>query len=86
MQGRARIAWNLRRIRGRAGLSQESLAVDADVDRTYISDIERATFSASVNLLDKLASALGVDVSEFLRMPDEGEDAPRPLTPGRKAK
>lgn len=84
MQGRARIAWNLRRIRSGSGLSQEALAVDAGVDRTSISDIERGEFSASIDMLDRLAAALSVDVAEFLRVPSAGEAAPQPLSPGRK--
>ncbi len=84
MKGRERIARNLRRIRTDQGLSQESLAVDADVDRSYISGIENAGFNATIDILDRLAAALGVDVAEFLMKPKAGSAAPKPLSPGRK--
>lgn len=84
MNGRGRIADNLRRIRAGKGLSQESLAVDAEVDRSYISGIENAGFNATIDILDRLAAALGVDVSEFLKEPKAGTPPPKPLRPGRK--
>lgn len=84
MKGRERIAWNLRRIRSGQGISQENLAVDADVDRSYISGIENSQFNATVDILDRLADALGVDVSDFLVKPKAGSKPPQPLTPGRK--
>jgi transcriptional regulator with XRE-family HTH domain len=41
MNGRKLVAWNLRRLRVRQGLSQEKLAADAGVDRAYMSRLER---------------------------------------------
>jgi len=41
MNARALVARNLRRLRVRKGLSQEVLAVDAQIDRTYVSRLER---------------------------------------------
>lgn len=86
MDARTRVAWNLRRIRVERGISQESLAVDADVDRSYISGMERQEFNPSVDLLDRLAVALGVDVSSLLDAPPAGTQAPKPLKSGRRAK
>jgi transcriptional regulator with XRE-family HTH domain len=85
MDGRARIAWNLRRIRSTKRVSQEVLAVDADVDRSYISGIEQQQFNPSIDVLDRLAAALAVDVSEFLILPETTATKPQPLPPGRKA-
>lgn len=84
MDGRARIAWNLRKARAELGISQENLAVDARVDRSSISDIERGVFNPSIDLLDRLAAALSIDVSELLKMPTESSQPPQPLPPGRK--
>jgi transcriptional regulator with XRE-family HTH domain len=84
MQGRARIAWNLRRIRSEKGVSQENLAVDAAVDRSSISGIEQQRVSVSIDLLDRLATALAVDVSEFLVVPSPEQREPQALAPGRK--
>lgn len=85
MDGRARVAWHLRRLRVDRELSQESLAVDANVDRSYISGMENGTFNPSVDVLDRLAEALGVDVSEFFGKPKSGSQAPKPLRSGRRA-
>ena len=85
MDSRARIAWNLRRIRVARNLSQEHLAVDANIDRTYVSGIERREFNPTVDLLDRLAGALGVDTIELFRLPGPDEPSPRPLRKGRRA-
>jgi transcriptional regulator with XRE-family HTH domain len=58
---------NLRRLRTARGWSQEELAFQARVDRSYISLLENANYSASVTMLGKLAGALGVDPAEFLK-------------------
>lgn len=85
MDGRTRVAWNLRRIRVERGLSQEVLAVDADVDRTYVSGIERGSFNPTVDVLDRLATALNIDVVELLTQPDADEQAPKPMRSGRRS-
>ena len=60
------VARNLRRIRHEKGLTQEELAYQASVNRSYISMLENGTYSASVTMLGKLANALGIDPAEFL--------------------
>lgn len=80
------IAWNLRRLRVAAELSQEALAVDADVDRSYVGRLERGTVNPGVEVLEKIATALGCKVADFFREPDAAETAPRPLRGGRKPK
>ena len=84
MKGRARIALNLRRIRVAKGISQEGLAFDAEVDRSYISGIERESFNPTIDMLEKLAAALAIDVSEFLVIPRGAAAQPKPLKPGRR--
>ena len=84
MEGRARVAWNLRRLRVERGITQEGLAVDAGVDRTYVSGMERQAFNPTVDLLDRLASALAVDILDLLAEPAVDAPVPEPLTPGRK--
>lgn len=59
-------ARNLRRYRLAAGLSQEALAADAGIDRTYVSALERSLYSASVDMIEKLADVMNVDPSKLL--------------------
>lgn len=51
---------NLRRARIAAGLSQEELADAAGVDRTYVSALERCKYAASLDVIERLATALSV--------------------------
>jgi transcriptional regulator with XRE-family HTH domain len=62
-------ARNLRRYRQEKGLSQEALAHEAGVDRTYISALERSTYSASITMVDRLATVLGVEAAALLQRP-----------------
>ena len=84
MDGRALLAWNLRRIRTARGVSQERLADEAGVDRKYVGILERQENSASVDILDRLARALEIDLVEFFVKPPTGEITPRPLPAGRR--
>lgn len=56
----------LRLLRKQRGLSQETLALDAEVERNYISLIELGKNSPSIRILFKLSKALGVSPSVFL--------------------
>lgn len=84
MDTRARIAWNLRRLRIAQRITQENLAVDAAIDRTVVSDLERGKHNPTVDLLDRLASALSVDISVFFSEPLPGDKEPQTLKAGRK--
>lgn len=67
-------------------MTQESLAVDANVDRTYISGIENRSFNATIDVLDRLAGALKIDVRDLLAIPESNDPKPHNLAPGRKPK
>jgi transcriptional regulator with XRE-family HTH domain len=84
MTGRALLAWNLRRVRVAAGVSQERLAADAGVDRAYLGGLERQTENPTVDLLDKVATTLRVPLAELFLQPTEGEAPPQPLRGGRR--
>lgn len=62
-------AANLRRLRHAKGLSQEQLAYDAEVNRTYVSKLERGASHAGLEIIGKLAAVLEVEPAEFLRLP-----------------
>lgn len=64
--GRQLIARNLRQLRVLRKLTQEDLAAAADIDRSYISEIENERFSVSVDQIEKLAHVLGVEIFELL--------------------
>ena len=57
---------NLRRARLAAGLSQEDLADAAEVDRTYVSALERSRYAASLDVMERLATALRVTPASLL--------------------
>ena len=63
------LALNLRKLREANSLSQEELAHRADIDRTYISALERSMYAASVDVVDNLAQVLGVEAADLLRRP-----------------
>ena len=58
---------NVREARKRLGMSQEALALDANMKRSYVSDLERGTRNPSVKALERLATALNVEPWELLR-------------------
>lgn len=68
------LAANLRTYRKAAGLSQEELAHRADIDRTYISALERSVYAAGIDVVDRLATVLGVTAADLLK-PVEGTTA-----------
>ncbi|KQN73473.1 helix-turn-helix transcriptional regulator [Devosia sp. Leaf64] len=80
------IAWNLRKWRTAAGLSQDGLSTKADVDRTYVSRLERGLENPSILVLEKLAAACAIHVSQLLTVPDASEERPRAMAAGRKPK
>ena len=84
MKAQALVAWNLRRLRVVRGRSQEDLALEAEVDRTYMSRLERARVNPSVGVLEQIAGALDAHISEFFIEPAKGELPPKPLRGGRR--
>jgi transcriptional regulator with XRE-family HTH domain len=84
MDGRALVAWNLRRIRVKKGLSQERLAFDSGVDRSYVGGLERQEENPTVDILDRLAKTLEVPLAEFFKVPGPRATRPKPLRGGRR--
>jgi transcriptional regulator with XRE-family HTH domain len=62
-------ALNLRRLRHAKGLSQDDLAYEAEVSRSYLSQLEKGVFYASLKIVGKLANVLDVEPAELLRLP-----------------
>ncbi len=67
---RADLASNLKAIRKAQGLAQERLALDAGVDRTVVSKIERGVTNPSLDVLLRLSNHLNVEVGQLLLPPD----------------
>ena len=61
----------LRQLRIEKGFSQENLAMEAGLDRTYISMLERGIRQPSLSSLFALASALGVRASRIVRLTEQ---------------
>jgi transcriptional regulator with XRE-family HTH domain len=62
-------AANLRRLRHAKGLSQEDLAYEAEVNRTYMSKIEKGATWVGLEIIGKVAAVLEVEPAELLRLP-----------------
>jgi len=65
------LAVNTKAIREARRLSQEALALEAEVDRTYVSQIERGVCNPSLRVLFQIARTLDVQVGELLRAPSK---------------
>ncbi|WP_300380401.1 helix-turn-helix transcriptional regulator [Henriciella sp.] len=60
------VGLNIRKIRRQAGLSQEQLALTADMDMRYLGGIERGEYNPTVEMLGRIAEALNVHPRDFL--------------------
>ena len=60
------ISRNVKAGRKAIGLSQEKLAFEAGIDRTYVSQIERGVCNPSLEVLVKVAAVLGIEVVDLL--------------------
>lgn len=69
MDYRQVFATNLRRIRREKGFSQEVLAYDSGVNRTYMSKIEKGDTYVGLEVMVKLATILEVEPADFLQPP-----------------
>lgn len=66
MDVRQRLAVNMKRLRKERGWSQEALAAEAALDRTYISGIERRVKNPTITVVERVAAALRCSLGELL--------------------
>ena len=66
MDIRRRVGINVRRMRRERGLSQEALAFESGLHRTYISGVERGVRNPTVLVLAEIAGALKVPPHRLL--------------------
>jgi transcriptional regulator with XRE-family HTH domain len=71
MSARLNFSKNLKKCRLAKGLSQEDLAHECGLHRTYVSSVERGERNITVDNMEKLAIALGVDLRELISSNDE---------------
>lgn len=64
---------NVRRYRKLKGMTQEELALEAGMERSYVSDLKRGTRNPSVRALGRIADALGVEAAALLERTAESE-------------
>lgn len=84
MKAQIVVARNIRRLRVARELSQEALAADAEVDRTYVGRLERGLENPTVAVLERLAKAMGADIAELFDASRVARGPVKPLPSGRK--
>jgi len=85
MNGRKLVGLNVRRLRVARDISQERLAYDASVDRSYLGGVERGEENPTVDVMERIAVVLAVPLKELFTEVDP-ETSAKGLKPGRKRK
>ena len=67
---RGTLAYNIRLLRFGLGISQEELAFRCELDRTYISAVERCVWNVALGNIEKIAKALNVEPWQLLVPPE----------------
>ena len=67
----------LRELRLQRGFSQEALAFESGVHRTFVSQLERGIKTPSLQTVIKLAAALGTSLGEFVTLVEQRLSRPR---------
>jgi transcriptional regulator with XRE-family HTH domain len=66
LNARQVLAENLKRLREARGMTQEDLALESGISRTYLSDVELGKRNIGIDNLERLAQALRVKVADLL--------------------
>ncbi len=80
MDIRKQVGLNVQRLRREKGWSQEDLAFESGLHRTYVSGIERGVRNPTLLILGKLAKTLGVRPAELLAGSSDSSKRGRPRT------
>ena len=86
MDGRTLVGLNIRKLRVERGISQERLAFDSGVDRSYLGGLERGEHNPTVDVLDRLAVTLAVSLKELFADIDDDDLGNPGLPRGRRRK
>jgi len=63
------VGLRIRELRNEIGISQEALANKAEIDRTYVTDVENGRRNISIENLEKLVNALEIQFKDFFNAP-----------------
>lgn len=65
MDIKLKVGQRIKHLRKDLDLSQETLAYEAEVDRTYVTDVENGRRNVSIEILERLINALDISIAEF---------------------
>jgi transcriptional regulator with XRE-family HTH domain len=65
MDIKLKVGQRIKQLRKTLDISQEALALKAEVDRTYVTDVENGRRNVSLEILERLIKALGISVTDF---------------------
>jgi transcriptional regulator with XRE-family HTH domain len=77
-------AWNLRRLRVKADISQDDLGFQSELERAYVGHLERGKRNPTIVTIDKLAKVLTCEIAEFFVALPPDATPQKPLKAGRK--
>ena len=60
-----KVGQKIKQIRNEKGLSQEKLALKAEIDRTYLAGVEQGKRNPSIKSLEKIVEALGISFQDL---------------------
>jgi len=70
MSIKVKVGQRIKELRNQIGISQEALANKADIDRTYVTDVENGRRNISIENLEKLVNALEIQFKDFFDSAD----------------
>lgn len=70
MSIKVNVGLRIRELRNQIGISQEALANKAEIDRTYVTDVENGRRNISIENLEKLVNALEIQFKDFFNAPN----------------
>jgi len=69
------LAYWIRLLRVEKGWSQERLALECELDRTYVSSVERSRWNVALSNIERFAKALDVEPWTLLKPPLKPNDS-----------
>lgn len=69
MNIQVKVGQRIKELRAQLGISQEALANKAEIDRTYVTDVENGRRNISIQNIEKLVISLEVSLKEFFDSP-----------------